>query len=340
MRTSRGFRITLVIILGISALAFFELERRAAIAPQTHDERPPLATIPPPSTIISQVLPTSPAGETRNPVKLTSPCAAQITLRIGTVDPEFELERAALETALGEAANEWNSATGREWFTISSTDGIVVNLLFDGRQAEIDTRKVAEATLEAELAIIGKEMEEEHQGIERLITSFNQEETHYKDSVSAHNAAVSRAREAGSVSQEILASLRDEEGHLRELRGELDGQFKRIKTLIDQFMERKPEREKIFHEKVATFRRHYPPLLIREAEHRRGAFVNEVNVYAFTDSRDLHYNLLHELGHTLGLSHANDADAVMSPVREAHSEVYHLTKSDIDAALKLCQELE
>jgi hypothetical protein len=265
-------------------------------------------------------------------------------LRIGTVDPEFKLERATLEAALLDAAHEWNSATGREWFVVSASDGVAINLLFDGRQAELDERATAEEELNEEVETLAKESSErdrEYQDVERLIASFNQRKAHYEELVTAHNSAVTQAQQTGSPSEETVIALRNEERRLGELRRELDESSRHIKQVIDEFNLRlralEPSREAL-NDKIKSFKERFPPLLIREAEHRKGAFVNEVNVYAFTNAQDLHFTLLHELGHTLGLSHASQTGAVMSPIREPGSSVYHLTDWDIDAALKLCEE--
>lgn len=342
MRTSRGFRVTIASILIGSFVAFFQLERRETTMPRTRVEILPLATTPLTSPPTPWTRPTNPARqlarEAESSLTRPPPCAAQITLRIGTVDPEFKLDRAALETALLDAANEWNSATDREWFRVSSTGGIAVNLLFDGRQAELEERTTAEAQLDSEVALLKRELDEEHQNISRLVQSFDQRKAYYEELVSGHNAAVSQARQKGSVSQETVAAFREDERRLGDLRREIDGSFERIKPTLDDFKERTAAKTASLNERIAKFKQRYPPLVIREAEHRKGTFVNEVNVYTFTDARSLHYTLLHELGHTLGLSHTSETGAIMSPVREEESAVYHLTKSDIDAALQLCEE--
>lgn len=273
-------------------------------------------------------------------------CATPITLRIGTVDPEFQVAPASLEDALRKAASEWNSATGQERFIVSTSDGVAVNFLFDGRQAELDQLKATEHQLDEEIARLSKERsdrERESRDIERLMGIFKEEQTHYEQLVAAHNAGVSRAQEGGAPDSETLAIVREQERRLNELRAGLEASNQRIKQKVDEYNQRalitQQEGESL-REKIALLKEQFPPRLIREAEHRKGAFVNEINVYTLSDARDLHYTLLHELGHTLGLGHANGTGAVMSPIRELGSLIYHLTPSDIDAAHKLCEDEE
>ncbi len=342
MKTSRHFKITILCVLIVSGLAFFELERQAVTTLPSRLTTPPTVAIPTAQVFAPDIThahrPSKP-DITNTPL---SPCAQQIALRIGTIDPEFNMTRASLEAALRDAANEWNSATGRAWFAVTSSEGIAVNLLFDGRQAELNELKTAETELDIEIALVSKEREErdlESQEIDQNMVAFNQEREHYEALVATHNDAVARASKNGTLSQETVAQFHAEEERLSQLRGRLETSAQRIKKQVDDYTQRArstQRRGELLQTKIAELKERFPPRLVREAEHRKGAFVNEINVYTISDAKDLHYTLLHELGHTLGLDHAKEDDAIMSPIRKIGASRYNLTDSDIAAARALC----
>ena len=126
------------------------LERKSADRPPTEpflrrapDSKPQEAATPTPPSL--NVIPAVPHLAT---------CTKPLQLRIGQVDPEFNLDTATLEKALRRATAEWNNATGHRWFHVSDSDGVVVNLLFDGRQEDIELQKALEEELDAESARI------------------------------------------------------------------------------------------------------------------------------------------------------------------------------------------
>lgn len=338
MRTSRSFRFTVLAILGISAIALIELERRAAVPPTvTHVNITPVKVPTLPSIPPSQI----PTVGARPPLAL--PCATPITVTIGTIDPEFQIERTTLEAALRNATNEWNTATGREWFIVSPEGGISINLLFDGRQADLDELKEAERNLDEEIDRVTHAQEEhdrESREVQSTVTQFNQERDRYENAVATFNADVSRVQAAGSIDKDLANSFHQREKELSILRRNVEAAADTIKKLVDELNQRalstQQDGERLA-QKIAQLKERFPPRLIREAEHRKGAFVNEINVYTFSSVRDLHYALLHELGHTLGLEHSAERAAIMSPIRETGSTQYTLTPSDIAAARKICE---
>ena len=287
--------------------------------------------------------PTSQASATKAIPPLALPCATPITVSIGTIDPEFKIERGTLEVALRNATTEWNTATGREWFIVSPSEGIAINLLFDGRQADLDELKEAERALDEEVSRLTHAQEEhnrEFQEVQATIARFNQEREHYANSVATFNADVTRAQNAGSIDNDLANSFRQREEQLSILRRSVEAFADRLKKLVDESNQRalstQHEGERL-NQKITQLKERFPPRLIREAEHRKGAFVNEINVYTVASERDLHSALLHELGHTLGLGHTSERGAIMSPVREVGSTQYTLTTADIAAARKICE---
>src|SRR5688500_9881489 len=63
------------------------------------------------------------------------PCAAPLPWRVVRVDSEFELGRDEADDALRRAIAEWEQATGRTLFTLDTTQGSEIRLVYDERQA-------------------------------------------------------------------------------------------------------------------------------------------------------------------------------------------------------------
>ena len=65
---------------------------------------------------------------------LPTACRAPIKLRIGALDPRFELLPAELQSAIQQAGDLWGSAVHRRLFEYDPNAGLPINLVYDERQ--------------------------------------------------------------------------------------------------------------------------------------------------------------------------------------------------------------
>ena len=77
-------------------------------------------------------------------------CSKIHALRLGQLDSQFGLSNHGFTRAIAAAVAEWHYATGVEWFTFNENGSIAVNLLFDGRQDELNGQRLAEVELNRE----------------------------------------------------------------------------------------------------------------------------------------------------------------------------------------------
>lgn len=339
MRTPIRTLLIALLIGGAIAYVVTQQERKAPHSGGGHSNSS--AAYPTPDAPLPRI-PSLPPTALSPVVPYTPTCKEPLQLRIGQVDPEFNLDAATLENALRRATAEWNTATGHTWFRVSDSEGVVVNLLFDGRQADIEQRKVLEQELDTEIAVLKEQQHavtEESTKVEQLINSWKEEHARYESRVATLNAAVAEINGSQNPDPATVDTLTRERNELSALRQSLEATATQMNSAVDQHNTKAREVQRageLLQAKVDALRERFPAQLIKEAEHRRGAFVNEINIYTFTDAENLHFALLHELGHTIGLGHSDVTEAIMAPVRQLGASSTHLTPSDIAAAQALC----
>jgi hypothetical protein len=265
-------------------------------------------------------------------------CGKPISLTIGQIGEQFNIDSTTLRNAVEAAANEWNTATGELLFVVRDGGDVTVNLLFDGRQDSINQL----AAEEREISAVSEALKARIQlhdaavrDIESAVASWNRE-------TELHNMRVEvmNARPATPVeSSDDYAALQAERQEITATSGRLHEAQQSLMLERDRVnqdaMLLKQEGEAL-NARIRSVQERFPPSVVTEGEHRRGPSVNEINIYTFHNLKEFHVVLLHELGHALGLPHTDEQPTIMHPLIEHGSGPYHLTPLDVQAALNLC----
>lgn len=271
---------------------------------------------------------------------IKSACAQPISLKIGQIDEQFNVDSETLKNALTAAANEWNAATGESLFVLRDDGEVTVNLLFDGRQDSINQLAAADR----EIAVLSENLRSRIRTHEAAVKQIESAAAAWNRETELHNKRVEliNARSAmPAESPNDRAALEAEREEVAETVAKLQENQQRLSLERDRVRHEalllKQEGEAL-NARIRSVQERFPPSVVTEGEHRRGPSVNEINIYTFYDLKEFHIVLLHELGHALGLSHTEDQPAIMHPLIEHGSGLNHLTPSDIQAALALCEK--
>ncbi len=265
-------------------------------------------------------------------------CATPISLGIGQIDEQFNVDAAVLTDALENAVNEWNTATSSPLFVARDNGDVTVNLLFDGRQDSIDQLAREEREISALSEDLKARMQRHAIAVRRIastVAEWNRQTEEHNKRIDLLNAQAAAPLE----NQEEYAILQAEQQQLEEIGARLK-ETQRALMLQSDLINKEASDLKVDGEsinaRIRSLHERFPPTVFTEGEHRRGLSVNEINVYTFHDLNEFHVVLLHEMGHALGLPHTDEPNAIMRPIIEHGSDISHLSPSDVQAALDLC----
>ncbi len=238
----------------------------------------------------------------------TRSCTEPVGWYIGEIDERFGFSHAQVLEAAELAAAVWNADRPRRpYFVYDASGTLPIHLKYDHRVNQI----------------VG-----EQEDFQRLIAEYHDQLAAYNDRLEKYEADLKRFNEGRVRGHRNLDRMR-----LNRESEELQREQQRLAEITQSLEQQKPQRRGVQHLHIG----HYQRQVLRSRGVER-IVEEQIFIMQASDFEELVLVLAHELGHSLGVEHVDDAEAVMHPYGTVppHGRI-RLTPADREALRAACR---
>lgn len=263
--------------------------------------------------------------------RFAHPTDTRVRYRIGQIDPRFGLSDEQVRQITHEAVMIWHDGTGDEWFVYDDSAKMSINLIYDERQIETNTRQIIKQNIETLHANHQINADNLHNQRKQLNAQFNALETELTLWHDEYRRTVNRLSQ--STNDQERQVLTEKYHQLMNKQHQLNARIKAHQSAQEEFNRSVAgfnEQTEYLNQTINHANARLTPREFHKGEFSHGGHT-QINIYEFANIDELRLTLAHELGHALYLGHNDDPTALMYPYAQKQElSNFKLKQADID----------
>ena len=241
-------------------------------------------------------------------------CGRSIEYSIGEFDSQFGISKETFASYVAIAEEPWEKVLGRQLFVYNPEASFKISLIYDERQQTTEIKQKTEfgltkaesvfKALDAEFNTMKMEYDLRVSAYDEAVKALQANQKDYELRVKTWNAR-------GDISKSQYESLENERWALNNEAERLNNETALINSLTSQLNTLLQKRNLAAQEYNKTAR-NYNEKYGHGLEFNQAEYVGDmINIYQFSNKKDLTLALAHEFGHALGMDHTENSESIM-----------------------------
>lgn len=249
-----------------------------------------------------------------------APCSIPLTYSIGSIDPRFGLSTSTLVKAMSAATGAWDGAAGKSLFTYVPSGGILtVNLVYDTRQETTQQLSSIGSTLSGQADsydAVKAQYDAALSSYQAAKRQFDAAYAAYASKSAAYEQEVRSWNARGGAPEGTYEDLQNQKALLDQEGKRLIAQQNDVNAGADEVNALVGTLNALAQTVNSTANAYNTVGRATGAEFEEAVFESqpgheEIDVYEYDSYARLARVLAHEFGHSIGLDHVDDQNAIM-----------------------------
>lgn len=275
---------------------------------------------------------------------LALPCTQPIPYTIGTIDPRFHIATSTVLADVKQATSVWNRTASSTLFVYDPSRAILtVNFVYDTRQETTDALAklglsvsddaASYDAVKAKYTALYAQYEKDKSAFDAANASYQSDSAAYEQQVASWNAK-------GGAPSDVYQQLNAEKSSLQSRQQSLQTEAVSVNAEADNVNALVDELNHLASVLNIDASAYNTTGASQGSEFEQGVFESspgheEINIYEYDSQAKLTRVLSHEFGHSLGMEHVKDPNAIMYALDQGTSDTP--TAADIAELDRVCR---